>query len=71
MPTTTPIRSVELAKGASDVQRVLRTPRHEVLLGYDNIVSVANGPDGVEMEWECYCGQHGRLVSAHRHEHAA
>ena len=39
----------------------------EVLLAWDNIVSVANGPDGVEMEWECYCGQHGRLVSAHRH----
>ena len=43
----------------------------EVLLGYDNIVSVANGPDGVEMEWECYCGQHGHFVTAHRHGHAA
>ena len=48
-------------------------PRHatEVLLAYDNIVSVVNGPTGVEMEWECYCGQHGRLVSAHRHAHVA
>jgi hypothetical protein len=43
----------------------------EVLLGTENIVSVANGPDGVEMEWECYCGQHGRLGSVHRHIHAA
>jgi len=25
----------------------------------------------VEMEWECYCGQHGRYVSAHRHTTAA
>ena len=48
-------------------------PRHgsEVLLGYDNIVSISNGPDGVEMAWECYCGQHGHLVSAHPHAHAA
>jgi len=43
----------------------------EVLLGWDSIVSVANGTYAVEMEWECYCGQHGRLVSAHRHAPAA
>ena len=43
----------------------------EVLLTWENIVSVVNGTEGVELEWECYCGQHGRLVSAHRHEHAA
>ena len=39
----------------------------EVLLSWDNIVSVANGPDGVEMQWECYCGQHGQFTSARRH----
>ena len=43
----------------------------EVLLTHDNIVSVVNGPTGVEMAWECYCGQHGRLVSAQRHDHIA
>ena len=43
----------------------------EVLLGYDNIVSITNMTDVVEMEWECYCGQHGRHVSAHRHTTAA
>ena len=35
------------------------------------IVSVSNGPDGVEMAWECYCGQHGHLGSAHPHARAA
>jgi hypothetical protein len=39
----------------------------EVLLSWDNIVSVVNGTDRVEMEWECYYGQHGRFASAHRH----
>lgn len=35
----------------------------DVLLTMDNIVSVVNGVDGVELEWECYCGQHGRTAA--------
>ncbi len=43
----------------------------EVLLTWENIVSVVNGTEGVELEWECYCGQHGHLASARHQTHAA
>jgi hypothetical protein len=41
--------------------------RHDtdVMLGWDNIVSVVNGADGIELEWACYCGHHGRLTTHH------
>jgi hypothetical protein len=38
----------------------------DVLLSWDNIVAVSNGPDGVILDWECSCGQTGRM-SGHHH----
>jgi hypothetical protein len=37
-----------------------------VLLTWENIVAVVNGRDGIELEWECDCGQPGRLVPPRR-----
>jgi hypothetical protein len=32
---------------------------HPMLVGYRRIRRVANGDDGLVVDWECYCGWHG------------
>ena len=40
-------------------------PRHgsDVLLFADNVESVRNRPNGIELRWTCTCGYRGRSVS--------
>lgn len=37
-------------------------PRHgrRVLLGHEDIVSVTNTADGIDVDWRCICGHQGR-----------
>ena len=35
----------------------------DVLLSWDNIVAVSNDVDGIVLDWECSCGQIGRIQS--------
>jgi len=30
-----------------------------VLLNSDHIVTIRNTADGIELDWECWCGNHG------------
>ena len=30
-----------------------------VLLNSDHIVTIRNTVDGIELDWECWCGNHG------------
>lgn len=42
-------------------------PRHgrRVLLGDDDILSVTNGPEGIAVDWRCFCGHQGRSQYQH------
>jgi hypothetical protein len=40
-----------------------------VLLGDDDILSVANDERGIVVSWKCYCGQRGAVVHRHHRRH--
>jgi hypothetical protein len=35
----------------------------DVLLSWDNIVAVSNSAEAVVLDWECSCGQTGRMTN--------
>jgi hypothetical protein len=37
-----------------------------VLLGFDHITAIRNGPDGIHLDWRCSCGGRGTLVTGRR-----